>query len=1369
MNDISNIELHHKVTPYSLGFSVFGPMFLGVACFIAKKSIERGYKTLFFASRDGYYMKAAYDELRFYYPSLPESRYFVSSRKLANISSIQTISDVERIAKIDFFPCSLNKLLASRFDIDPEDTKKIPLSTLESLGLSSFDEIINQENGRGKFVSLAKHLFALIIEKASKTRVAYITYLKSIGIDESNSAIVDIGYSGTIQIALTRLLNKPIGGLYFVTWERAKQLDEANLIFDSFLGNKIESSHYFNKYIQLFELIFSATHPSIIGITQSGTKEFCFAYDKSMFSQAVVSMLAELHYGAINFVINVASYTPKNIKIFDEISSGRYCEPAFRFFADPTPHEASLFKDILFEDDFGGDIRTLIFKLDRAQPVSQELAEFKSIWKEGCKALTKVGKAFYSESRSEIGSSLHDYNGTCYVHVDTFSGFEIKPGYIEDKSSKHSNKELGKPSKPNLMPPSWLIIVIVHENDLKFVDSFMCSVIGQLYTNWNVIFVDATNGHDTDVSHELNKWTLYFPDKNIQCIGRILRVSEQIQKILQNFEGVVFTRPSARLKPDFLAEITLAILESDVDFIYTDHEIIEDTQTIDSLIFKPSWSPELLLSENYIGKVYAVRAALANSLLTSIPEEILFQDYPRTLKAASISKTIHHIARVLWEDCFVNEPVKTNQNILAIKEVFRNYEIECDVVEYILPNGKITYRPIFPQTGPSVAIIIPTKNALDILTVCVESLNYTLYDNFKVYIIDNESDEPSALDYFSKSKHNILRISNPNGQFNYSHINNRAVEMVNEDFILFLNNDTEVINPAWLGQMVGWARIPGVGSVGARLIFQNGKIQHAGLINGILYSTLPAPAFKLIDRGDPGYLGHSMVAKNYSAMTAACLLTPRNLFLDIGGFNESEFGVAYNDCDYGFRLTLEGYRNVYCPDAELYHYEGYTRGIGIGNDKPSEEAECVKRYGLWADPFYNQNLEKDCTDFNISTRTNSPRAPDCFPTLFVTHNLNHEGAPLVLSEIVCGVHLAGLTKAIVLSPKNGPLREKYESIGIEVVILENLPFFGAKDPAAYNQAIYQIRQHIERLSPKVIFANTILSWWAIDVASDIGIPSIWCIHESETPFSHFNEHGKFLKANARRCLSYPYQVVFVAHSTRKLFEPLAERNNLMVIHNGFDPQRLNEQVKGINREDARLKLGIQPNELMILTVGTVCERKNQKELIEALRLLKPECVDKIKVFVVGNRDSSYSQELHHMLDSLSHRLSSKITVVMETGDVGVFYLCADIFVLTSRLESFPVVIQEAMYFSLPIVAHPSFGIREQVINEVSALFYSSADCEELAEKLMRLATSSELRSKLGSNAKISLGRLPTTETMVKNYSDVIKEAWLSAKSRCIGI
>ena len=334
-----------------------------------------------------------------------------------------------------------------------------------------------------------------------------------------------------------------------------------------------------------------------------------------------------------------------------------------------------------------------------------------------------------------------------------------------------------------------------------------------------------------------------------------------------------------------------------------------------------------------------------------------------------------------------------------------------------------------PDEGPSVAVLIPSRNHAPRLKLAIDSLAKTTYRNYRVYVIDNESDDPETLRYLAALPHRVLRIPNRDGKFSFSAINNTAAATVEEELLLFLNDDTEVINPRWLSQMVGWSRLEGVGAVGARLLFPDRRIQHAGIVHPF-HEGLAGHSFRLLPRWNPGPLDLANVSRNSLAVTAACMLTPRKLFAELGGFDEERFAVAYNDPDYCYRLADAGYRCVYCAEAELIHHEGLSRG---SSGDPRELAAYREVHGHRLDPYFSPHFDPEIETFETKPTVvplGSGSRP--IPLLAVTHNLNWEGAPRVEFELVSRLHASGAIRAEVLSPGEGPLGRLYEQAGIPI-------------------------------------------------------------------------------------------------------------------------------------------------------------------------------------------------------------------------------------------------------------------------------------------------------------------------------------------------
>jgi len=915
------------------------------------------------------------------------------------------------------------------------------------------------------------------------------------------------------------------------------------------------------------------------------------------------------------------------------------------------------------------------------------------------------------------------------------------------------------------------IIIPVYNPPLKYLKKAIESVQKQIYTNWEICIVDdcSTNTYVKPFLKQLEENVknikLTFNEKNTH-------ISEATNIAVKSATGdyLVFLDQDDELTEDALAELALYINKyPQSDIVYSDDDKIDmDGNRFDPQ-FKPDWSPEYLLSFMYCSHVKCVRREFFNELGGFRKGFEGSQDYDFFLRASEKAKHVGHIPRILYHWRVIPGSTAAGGNekdysfkagVKALQEALNRRKIRGKAYhpEWALKNGNGIYAIDFPDDGKSVAIIIPTKNGYELLKRCVESLKKTTYKNYKIYIIDNESDESETIQYLKSLKHcKILNIKSPGGKFSFSYINNEAVKYVKEELLLFLNNDTKVINPKWLSQMVGYMQFEGVGSVGAKLIFPDGRIQHAGILHNISHG-FPMTSGRLQAQWEWGYMASNVSSKNFLAVTAACMLTPKKLFEQLGGFDEKDFAVAFNDCDYGYRLYKAGYRNVLAPEAELYHYEGATRGHG---DKPIEEANYIRKYGKWKDPYYNPNLALNCSDYKIDAKTVVLHKIPKFKIAMVTHSMNLEGAPKSFFEIAKSLKRNGEIEPIVLSHVSGPLEEFYREEGIEVHIIENFNLFQLDSKEAIDSFLLKQAKLLKSLDVDVVYGNTIESFWAIQCAELLDLPSIWNIRESEEPFSSYN-HNINIKNLMIESIEYPYRVVFVADATKQVYEPLNTQNNFITIYNGFDEEMAKKKIENLTPEKCRKKLNIEKNELCILTVGTVCERKGQIDLVKAVKKLDDEIVKKLKIFIVGDRKSlDYSKQMHDLINALPQHKKDKITVVDETLDVYKYYLASDIFVCSSRVESFPKVIQEAMYFKLAIITTPVFGIVEQVKDNVSALYYEPGNIEQLANNIVKVTKDEALRKTLASNAKAALGIFPTIEEMGNAYKEVFKEAWLS--------
>ncbi|HYX18593.1 MAG TPA: glycosyltransferase [Nostoc sp.] len=934
------------------------------------------------------------------------------------------------------------------------------------------------------------------------------------------------------------------------------------------------------------------------------------------------------------------------------------------------------------------------------------------------------------------------------------------------KASNHLNNRL-KICQETL--PKISVLMPVYNPQVCFLDIAIASTVNQVYQNWELCIADDYST-DPAVQATLNNWVA--KDSRIRVIFREengnISVATNSAATLATGDFILFLDHDDELTPDALGEVALYLAEHpETDFVYSDDDKIDTEGRRFAPQFKPDWSPELLLSYMYFSHLCVVRRSIFDQVGGLRVGFEGSQDYDFALRATEICRQVNHIPLVLYHWRAVlgstalsgaEKPASFAAGQKALQEALERRGICGNVYqpEWAVKGQVGIFEHQFPDTGPSVAIIIPTKNQVELLKKCVLSLEKTTYQNYQIVIIDNESDDPQTIAYLESQPHQVLKIKNPSTGFSFAAINNRAVEQVNSDYILFLNNDTEVISPKWLSQLVGYAHFAGVGAVGAKLLYPDQRIQHAGVIHG-LHNGLAGHAFKLLPNWNYGYLSYAKVVRNYSAVTAACLLTPRELFLDLGGFNEQEFAVAYNDVDYCYKLLEKQYRCVYCPTADLIHYEGTSRGF---TDNPKERIAYRRKYSQKVDSFYNPHLSLENEQFRIQARRIVKGEVQPLKVLMCSNALNLTGAPNIQYEIAINLAAAGLIKPVVFSVSDGLLRQAYEESGIEVIICEH-PLAKGHNIEEYERSLKKLEKEIERHQIDVIYANTLESFFMIDCAQKMNIPCVWNVHESEPWQTYFNRYGFKIAKRALECFSVPYKIIFGSHATSEQYLALNSRHNFTVIHTVLDLNRLADAASKWNRADARKYLSVNETEIVILLLGTVCERKGQQELVDALGALPNEWHNKIKCFIVGDRPSGYSNQLHAMVAALPQELKWRIILVPETLEVAKYYQAADIFVCTSRIECFPRVTLEAMAYGLPIVTTPVFGIKEQVQNTVNGIFYTPGSADELKNAILSLLENDALRKRLAENSRYVSDSLITLEEMVENYGKIFREAYFT--------
>ena len=923
--------------------------------------------------------------------------------------------------------------------------------------------------------------------------------------------------------------------------------------------------------------------------------------------------------------------------------------------------------------------------------------------------------------------------------------------------------------------PPLSVVMPVYDPPRELFEAAIDSVRTQIYPHWQLCIADDASPQPWVRERLLE---LAAEDPRIRVVlrsvnGHISRCTNSAAELASGSHLCLLDQDDL-LAPEALMEVALALLDQpDTDLLYSDDDKIDVEDRRYDPQFKPDWSPELLLSYMYFSHLFVIRRELFAALGGLRVGFEGAQDYDLALRASERARSVRHISRILYHWRALPGSTATSGNAKpasfdagerALNEAFSRRGVTAEAYRplWAKRGGLGIYWQRFPDDGPSVTLLIPSRNNGRILKRCIDSLARTSYRNHQILVIDNASDDPETQRYLAGLDHRVISIPNGPEGFSFAAINNRAVRQVTSDYLLFLNDDTEVIAPDWLSQLMGYARLEGVGAVGARLLFPNETIQHAGIVHGY-YDGLAGPAFKGHPRWHHGYLSYAMVGRNYSAVTAACLLTPRALFERLGGFDEPHFAVAYNDVDYGYRLIAAGYRCVYAPGAELYHHEGYSRGLGL--DDPAEVLNFRARYRDYRDPYYSPHLSLDDEGFRLASRRlprGSARRP--IRALMCAFTLNHEGAPYSQYELTRALKDDGVLEPIVYSPYEGPLRALYEQAGIQVRVAPH-PLLGVFDLDAYDAAIDRFAELADSLGVDLIYANTLQTFYAIAAARRLGKPCLWNVRESEPWQTYFDFLAPPLAVEALDGFTAPYRIIFVAETTRRQFEPLNSRNNFSVIHNGLNMARFQGVLEAGSRQEARRQLDVSDPDFVILLLGTVCERKGQLDLIQACAHLPPESWSRLRVFIVGDRPSDYSLRLHRAHEALAPALRERIRIIPEVGQPARYYAAADCFVCTSRIESYPRVILEAMAFELPIISAPTYGVIEQVREGINADFYPAGQPRLLAERLQTLMDDPERLARYRRNAPLVLRSLTQFDEMAAAYAQLFEEAAESSEQQ----
>ncbi len=499
------------------------------------------------------------------------------------------------------------------------------------------------------------------------------------------------------------------------------------------------------------------------------------------------------------------------------------------------------------------------------------------------------------------------------------------------------------------------VVTPVYNPELSWLRDAIDSVRGQLYENWELCLADDCSTKP-GVRDLLQHYAAEDPRIKVTLLEKNLGIGGASNKALALATGdfVGLLDHDDILKPDAMYEVVKLINENpEIDFMYSDEDkLSEDGRLIDPF-FKPDWSPETFLSMNYVTHFAVYRKTLLDQIGGFRTGYDGSQDYDLALRASEKARAIGHVRKPIYTWRMVPgsaaasidaKPYAYEAARRAIDDAMKRRGRDAHTMHGLFTGSYRVRYKLAPSV--KVSIVIPTRDRADLLARCISSIEQkSTFKNYEITIIDNGSVEPSTLRFLEDFKGNVVPHPEP---FNFSRLVNLGAARTDGEYILFLNNDTEVITEDWIEAMLEEAQKPEVGPVGANLVFPDGSAQHHGIVIG-----MAGPAANV---DATHYFGFGRVVRNVSAVTAACMMVRREVFDAIGGFDE-EMAVAYNDVDFCLRALEAGYHVVYTPFATLYHHESATRGTF----SPSENSALFERRWLkdrsYSDPYYNPHLD----------------------------------------------------------------------------------------------------------------------------------------------------------------------------------------------------------------------------------------------------------------------------------------------------------------------------------------------------------------------------------------------------------------------------
>lgn len=878
--------------------------------------------------------------------------------------------------------------------------------------------------------------------------------------------------------------------------------------------------------------------------------------------------------------------------------------------------------------------------------------------------------------------------------------------------------------------PSISVVMPVYRPPLRALQEAIASVQGQILENWELCIAD-----DSGMETEAREWLREVAslDHRIHLMireenGGIAEATNSAASIASG-EVIIFLDQDDLLHKDCLIEIAIYYASNPTsDIVYTDHDKIDESGNRFDPSFKPSWSPTLLLSHMYLGHALSVRRSLFKDLSGARAAFDGAQDFDLALRLSEKARHIGHIPRVLYHWRVLPgstaasgdaKPESLEAGRLAVAEALtrRNIAGKVTQTEWARHRSVGLYEVAFCGDLPKTAVLLPRIEATAALQTTLKALAKTQYPSWEIL---TDFDGAGSLPTPSPIRHTLVD-ANLDGAARWQTMARQS----DAPFLIILAPNVLPASEDWLRRMVEQAMLTGANVVGGQSR-RKGRIAENGLVlDGA--GDAPQPRLKGSRTSTAGPCFSAQATHESLAPSSCAILVKRDHLL---GLDAAQLRVRSSLPEVAAALTKDR-PGLVVPSATF-------------DIRDEIKGHARTRTALPYDRYVNQNLARD--------GKNSPR-PACPPlpagevvAAFFSHNLAQEGAPRTLVDLTIGLKRKGRVAPILFSPTDGPLGDESRQAGIPVVILE------VDDPSSWPA---RAAKHLIARGVDVVLANSLQSWRALEAAKLAGKPAVVWQHESEAWHSFFKSQPD-KGAQAYGLLQSAYAVAYVAEATRTAWAEVTCDNSI------FIPTSLPASAKirhAPTKEVARRQLGHSPEEFQFLVPGTVCERKGQIDAIKAFAALPNSIAEASRLFVVGAQpEDGYLRAIKSALARTPETHRSKVVLTGPVDDMTPWFAACDVVMCTSRIESAPRIILEAMAVGRPLVTTPVFGIREMLNEPDAALFYAPGDHAHLAKYMCAISASAELRKTLALQAQALLRMRISDIEMTNEWERILLSA-----------